>query len=177
MRKLASIAAATVALVVAMPATADAADPLVWSVDGDVGNAGLPAGVGPGVPLGPNVSSARDGSRIEIAGSGEFSPEDRWIDGGGEYRILAPDGRTVASGRWKPTALTSYRDLGFEHGIPVLIAGVIRAPISLQGLGSGTLTFYCGAHDGDEELEGVYVRATGKRFEHIDAGSTTIEGS
>src|SRR5712692_3248444 len=81
--------------------TAHASSPYVWSVDGSVHNSGLPAGLAPGIELGPNVSHAKDGTKIEIAGSGKFTPGSHKIDGGGEYRILGPDGKVVKSGRWK----------------------------------------------------------------------------
>jgi hypothetical protein len=175
-RTVTSITAAVAALVVFASPQASAGQRYVWSIDGSVQNSGLPAGLAPGVALGPNVSSAKDGSRIEIAGIGEFSPSQRSIDGGGEYRIVSADGSVLKSGRWKPTRLVSYRDLGFEHGIPTLIAGVIDARITLTGFGNGRLLFYCGAHKGDEELEGVWV-AAGRRFDKIESGSTTIQES
>src|SRR3989442_15986367 len=121
-----------------------------WSVDGSVANSGLPAGLAPGIQLGPNVSHAKDGTRLEIVGAGRFTPKGHWIDGGGDYRILDAGGKVLASGRWKPTTVTSYRDLGSEpEGSPVesLRAGIIVAPVVLDGLGTGKLGFYCAAHD------------------------------
>lgn len=158
---------------------AGAAGTYTWSVDGSVANSGLPAGLAPGIPLGPNVSSAKDGKTLEIAGSGKVTPSGHWIDGGGDYRILDKGGKVLKSGRWKPTSLTSYRDLGPEpEGSPVeqLRSAIIRAPITLQGLGTGRLLFLCGAHDkAGNELEGVNVVVGKLRFTHIDAGSTTVE--
>jgi hypothetical protein len=171
--------AGSIALGVLLTPSAQAASPYTWSVDGSVANSGLPAGLAPGIPLGPNASSTKDHKTLEIAGSGKFSPGGHWIDGGGDYRILDASGKVLKSGRWKPSALASYRDLGTEpEGSPIeqLRAGIIVAPISLQGVGRGKLVFYCGAHGkAGEELEGVNVTTRKWRFTHIDAGSTTIE--
>jgi hypothetical protein len=163
---------------IATPSAA-AATTYTWSVDGSVANSGLPAGFGPDVPLGPNVSSTKDHKTIELAGSGKFTPKGHWIDGGGDYRILDANGKVLRAGRWRPTRLQSYRDLGTEpEGSPVenLRAGIIVAPISLHGVGGAKLVFYCGAHDkAGEEIEGVSVVVPRRwRFDHIDAGSTTI---
>jgi hypothetical protein len=159
---------------------AGAATVYTWSVDGSVANSGLPAGLAPGIPLGPNVSSTKDHKSIEIAGAGKFSPTGHWIDGGGDYRILDASGKVLKAGRWKPSSLASYRDLGTEpEGSPIeqLRAGIIVAPISLRGVGVAKLVFYCAAHDkAGNEVEGVSVRVPHRwRFNHIDAGSTTIE--
>jgi hypothetical protein len=161
------------------PAARAAAPTYVWSIDGSIANSGLPAGLGPGIALGPNASSTKDGTRLEIAGSGKFTPRGHWIDGSGDYRVLGPNGKVLKAGRWKPVRLTSYRDLGTEpEGSPIeqLRAGIILAPVSLDGVGDGTLAFYCGAHSSTgEEVEGVRLAVKSWRFEHIDAGSTTIE--
>ena len=97
----------------------------------------------------------------------------------GDYRILDAGGKVLASGRWKPTTVTSYRDLGSEpEGSPVesLRAGIIVAPVVLDGLGTGKLGFYCAAHDSHGgELEGVKVSVRGRKFDRIDSGSTTIQ--
>jgi hypothetical protein len=175
------VVAALAAIVISVGAVepAQAASTYVWSVDGSVANSGLPAGLTPDLALGPNVTSTKDRTTIEIAGKGRFTPKGRWIDGGGDYRVLDAGGRVLAGGRWKPVALDGYRDLGTEpEGSPAesLRAGIIRARIALEGLGAGRLTFYCGAHGADgEEIEGVNVAAGRWWFTHIDAGSTTID--
>ena len=169
----------TIVITVGAVTPAQAASTYVWSVDGSVANSGLPAGLSPDLALGPNVASTKEHTAIEITGKGRFAPKGRWIDGGGDYRVLDRDGKVLVAGRWKPTALDAYRDLGTEPaGSPVesLRAGIIRARIALDGLGAGRLTFYCGAHGADgEEIEGVNVAAGRWRFTHIDAGSTTID--
>lgn len=164
--------------VLGFQAHATAGPAYVWSIDGSVDNSGLPAGFGPGVPLGPNVSTAKAGAKIEIVGSGKFSPTSGWIDGGGSYRIHDPSGRLIAEGRWKPVGKAAYTDLGTEpEGSPVetLRAGVIVVAIALEGAGTGRLGFLCGVHRDGEELEGVKVNAAGWRFHEIEAGSTTIQ--
>jgi hypothetical protein len=159
-------------------ATAGAGERLVWSIDGSIANSGLPAGIAPGVALGPNVSASKDGARIEIAGSGTFTPSGS-IDGSGMYRIVDGSGRVLATGGWRPAGRATYTDLGTEpEGSPVerLRAGVIVVRIAMDGFGRGRLTFLCGAHSPDgEELEGVKVTGGGRRFHRIEEGSTTIE--
>lgn len=178
-RVLVGLAIAAALGMLSIGQVASAQSSYLWSIDGSVQNSGLPAGLAPGVPLGPNVTSEKGGARIEIAGSGKFAPSSHWIDGGGDYRIVRTDGSVLKQGRWKPIGLTSYRDLGTEpEGSPVenLRSGIIRAPILLAGLGRGSLVFLCGTHDSNgEEVEGVKVTIRRLRFDHIDAGSTTIE--
>ena len=169
---------ASLAPVLARSAMAEA--PYVWSVDGSVDNSGLPAGAAPGVPLGPNVSTAPDGSRIELDGVGRLDPKAHRINGGGNYRVLDRSGRVKHEGSWKAVSLARFADVGTEpEGSPVefIRAGSFVAPITLSGLGRGRLTFLCGLHDEKtgEELEGVRVEIGSKRFGRIDAGSTTLE--
>jgi len=176
------IVSAIVGLAVLSPGIVGAAPAVyTWSVDGSTANSGLPAGLAPGIELGPNVASAKGGERLEIAGVGKFTPKGHWIDGGGDYRVVDAAGTVVASGRWRPTRLAGYRDLGAEpEGSPYesLRSGIIVAPIDLQGLGTGRLTFLCGAHARDgSELEGVNVTTARWTFNKVESGSTTIETS
>ena len=178
MKRIVLALSAMIAVGVGLWYPAGAAGRYVWSIDGSIANSGLPAGLAPGVALGPNVSASKDGATIEIAGSGTFTPAGS-IDGAGMFRIVDPSGRVLAEGAWRPIGRAMYTDVGTEpEGSPVerLRAGVIVGRIALDGVGAGRLTFLCGVHgEGGEELEGVKVAAGRWRFHHIEAGSTTIE--
>jgi hypothetical protein len=97
-------------------------------------------------PFGDSVTLAKDGSRIEISGSGTFTIGEgsKSIDGGGTYTVFGPDDAVVASGDWAATHLRGYIDYGEVDELPEeWRGGKLTSSVELAGLGTGKLTVHC----------------------------------
>lgn len=121
--------------------------------------------------FGSSVSLARDGSRIEIGGSGSFSigegPKD--ISGGGAFQIFDGGNNLVASGNWTTTHLRGFVDYGgFPPPDDDLRGGTLEAEINLDGLGKGSLWIVCLVGEPPpSKSEGVLVKVGRWHFDEI----------
>jgi hypothetical protein len=114
--------------------------------------------------LGPDVSSAPNGSTLTMAGDGQLDAvPDKSVSGGGSYMIPDASGATVASGYWTATKMLSFVNYGSAsaQGLPAnLYGGQAQMMVNLDGLGSGVLNINCTlgtpppGHSGDME-EGI----------------------
>lgn len=127
---------------------------------------------------GPMVSLARDGSRIEISGSGSFSIGEgpKSVSGGGTFQIFDSGNDLVASGSWTMTHLRGFVDYGgFPPPDDDLRGGTLEAEINLAGLGKGSLWIICLVGEPPpSKAEGVLVKVGPRHFDDIVPGALDI---
>jgi hypothetical protein len=127
---------------------------------------------------GPSVSRARDGSRIEISGSGSFSIGEgpKSISGGGTFQIFDSENNLVASGSWTATHLRGFVDYGgFPPPNDDLRGGTLEVEINLAGPGQGSLWIICVVGEPPpSKSEGVLVKVGRWHFDEIAPGNVNI---
>lgn len=127
---------------------------------------------------GPSVSHAKDGSRIEISGTGSFSIGEgpKSVSGGGTFEIFDSSDNLVASGNWTMEHLRGFVDYGgFPPPNDDLRGGTLTAEIDLDGLGKGSLWIFCLVGDPPpSKEEGVHVKVGRWHFDDIGAFDPNI---
>lgn len=122
---------------------------------------------------GPAVSRAKkDGSRIEISGTGSFSIGEgkKSVSGGGTFEIFDSSDNLVASGNWTMERLRGFVDYGgFPPPNDDLRGGTLEAEIQLDGLGKGSLWIVCLiGNPPPSKVEGEIVKVGPWHFDGID---------
>ncbi len=126
--------------------------------------------LGPGTC--PDVTSASNGDKVYVSGSGSFDPNlsDQQITGGGSFVHTHSDGTLVASGTWSAQQLISFTPGGFSTLGGVLPEGseggvaVITVHLSPATGGAGltaTLTIRCALATASAAPEGIFLNVVG----------------
>ncbi len=138
------------------------------------------------------LAGAADGTTITLTGQGGWDPYSRRAAGGGAYTIANSQKNVTARGKWRATAFVSFRQLSGFWGRPLreegwqgpigspTFSGFLKLRVSLDRLGTGTLTAWCAMpaaqEAADRSWDGITLVGTHLRFENYQPNVGRVEG-